>query len=135
VSELPLKPENHHKLARGMTARGAAMPDSLLSHLLRLHNPRAADREILETYLCHAGASGAAIIARRWPRGKFISESNLRRLISHEDESVLVTILSAMKQRSIPCPKSSVERMNAHLSHPNIAIRVWAKALLPAVKN
>ena len=135
ASALPLNSENHRRLARGLSARAAAMPDALLSHLLRLHNPRAADREILESYLRHAEASGVALILRRWPRGEFISEPTICRLLSHKDESVLVTVLSAMKQRSIPCPKDGLERMNSHLSHPNTAVRVWAKALLPAVKN
>jgi len=109
------------------------MPDSLLSHLLRLYS--SPDRELLESYLGHANASGMALILRRWPQGSFVSEPTLCRLISHEDEAVLVTILSAMKQRSEPCPKGGLERLNSYLSHPNVAVRVWAKALLPAVKN
>ena len=129
MSALPLKPENHRKLARDLVARAAAMPDSLLTHLLQLYS-KTADRELLENYLNHAGACGISLILRRWPKGAFISEPTLYRLMSHDDESVLVTLFSAMKQRSIPCPKSGLERLNAHLSHPNIAVRVWAKALL-----
>ena len=135
VSTLPLKPENHRSLTRSLAVRAAVMPDALLTYLLQLYNSHAADRETLELYLCHAGASGVALILRRWPKGNFISEPTLRRLISHEDESVLVTILSAMKQRSVPCPKDGLKRMNALLSHPNMAVRVWAKALLHTAKN
>ena len=131
VSALPLKPENHRKLARGLAARAAVMPDALLSYLLQLHNPHAADRELLETYLARAGAGGVALILRRWPRGAFVSEPTLCRLISREDESVLVTTFGAMKQRSVPCPKSGLKLLTSYLSHPNVAVRIWAKALLP----
>jgi len=135
VSALPLKPENHRKLAHRLAAKAATMPDAMLSHLLRLYNVKAADRELLETYLNHAGASGIVLILRRWPQGAFISEATLCRLMSREDESVLLTLLNAMKQRSIPCPKSCLEGLNAHLSHPNTAVRVWAKTLLSVAKN
>ena len=135
VSALPLGSENHRRLVRGMAAKAAAMPDALLSHLLQLYNSRAADRELMELYLRHAGASGVALILRRWPQGAFVSAPTLCRLISHEDESVLVTILSAMKQRSIPCPEGGLGRLNAYLSHHNMVVRVWAKALLSSAKK
>jgi len=134
VSMLPLKPENLRRLALCLAGRAAAMPDSLLSHLLKLYGS-TPDRELLESYLGHAGASGVALILRRWPRGSFVSEPTLRRLISHKDESVLVTILSAMKQRSVPCPEGCLERLNSYMSHPNTAVRVWARALLPMQKT
>ena len=134
ASALPLKPEYHRRLALGLAARAAVMPDALLSYLLRLYD--APNRELLETYLLHAGAGGIALILRRWPRGDFVSEPALRRLISHEDESVLVTVLSVMKQRSAPCPEGCLERLSAHLSHPAMAVRVLARALLhTAAKN
>ena len=135
VSALPLTPDNHRRLACGLAVRASVMPDALISHLLRLYDSHAADRELLETYLSHAGASGIALILRKWPHGTFVSESTLRRLISHEDESVLVAVLSTMKQRSVPCPESALGRLSTHLSHPNVAVRVWAKALLPASKR
>jgi len=130
VTTLPLKPENHRRLARGLAARAAVMPDVLLSYLLQLYSSQTADREILELYLCHAGAKGVALIIRQWPKGVFISEPTLRRLVSKDDESVLVTILSFMKQRSVPYPKDGLTRLNALLSHPNMSVRVWAKALV-----
>jgi len=135
VAALPLKPENHRKLARGLAARAFTMPDSLLSNLLHLYNTSAAERELMELYLNHAGAKGVTSILRRWPWGTFVSEPTLCRLVSHEDASVLVTILSIMKQRSISCPEGALRQLNAHLSHPNIGVRVWAKALLFPVKN
>jgi curved DNA-binding protein CbpA len=136
VSALKLNQENHRKLTRGLVVKAAVMPPALLSHLLRLHNAVTTDRELLELYLRHAGASGIALILRQWPQGAFVSEPALCRLISHENESVLVAIFSAMKQRSVPCPESGLERLHSHMSHPNMAVRAWAKSLLPrAVKN
>ena len=140
VSALPLKPEHRGKLARALAGRAAVIPDSFLPYLLYLHtrnhkNPPAADHELLELYLRHAGASGIILILRRWPQGAFVSEPTLCRLISHEDESVLAAVLNAMKQRSVPCPESALERMNALLSHPSMVVRVWAKALLSATET
>jgi len=126
VASLPLEPEKHRKLAYSLASR--PMPDLLLSNLLHSHNP--ADRELMELYLNHAGARGITSILRRWPQGAFVSEATLCRLISHEDESVLIAVLSAMKQRSIPCPLGELKQLDAYLSHPNIGVRVWAKALL-----
>ena len=131
VAALPLEPENHRKLARGLVVRAGVMPDSLLSNLLHLHNANAAACELMELYLNGAGERGILSILRRWPQGKFVSEATLCRLISHESESVLVAVLSAMKQRSIPCPKGALRQLDAHLSHPNMGVRVWANALLP----
>ena len=134
VSALPLKLENQRKLSCELAARAAAMPDSLLSYLLQLYSSSTPDRGLLESYLAHANASGIALILRRWPQGSFVSEPTLCRLISHDDESVLVTILSIIKQRSVPCPEGCLERLNSYLSHPNTAVRVWARAILSAVK-
>jgi hypothetical protein len=131
VSALPLRPDNHRKLAESLAERAVAMPDILLAHLLQLYNDKAADRELLERYLPHAGAGGVSLILRRWPQGAFVSENSLIRLMSHEDESVLVTLFRVMKQRSVPCPKESLEFLNSKLAHPSLAVRVWAKALLP----
>ena len=132
TTALPLDPQNHRKLAFGMASGAAVMPNTLISHLLQLYNTSAADRELMELYLNHAGASGIALILRRWPLGTFVSEPTLLHLISHENESVLLSIFSAMKQRSVSCPEGGLERLNACLSHPNMAVRIWAKALLPA---
>jgi len=134
TTALPLSQENHRRLALGLAAKASAMPDSLISHLLQLYNTHSADRELLETYLKHAGASAVALILRRWPLGAFVSEPTLLRLLSHESESVLLSVFSAMKQRSVPCPEGGLARLNACLSHPSTAVRIWAKALLPADK-
>ena len=133
VAVLPLGYENHRKLAHGLAVRACAMPDLLLSNLLHLHNACAADRELMELYLNYSSAKGVLSILRRWPQGDFVSEATLCRLISHENEAVLVAVLSAMKQRSIPCPEGALKQLDALLSHPNMGVRVWANALLPTV--
>ncbi|MDR1977309.1 MAG: J domain-containing protein [Synergistaceae bacterium] len=130
VASLPLNSENHQVLAKKLVDRASAMPDSLLIYLLRLQDSRTIDRELLERYLQKAAANGIVLILRYWPQGSFVSASVLRDLLSYESEVVLVPLLSAMKQRAVPCPEWGLERLNAHLSHPNVAVRIWAKALL-----
>jgi hypothetical protein len=131
VASLPFAPENHQALAKKLTDRAPAMPDALLLHVLRLQSASPLDRELLEQYLRKATPSGIASILRYWPQGPFVSASVLRDLLSHKSEVVLVPLLSAMKQRSIPCPEWGRQQLTAHLSHPNVAVRIWAKALLP----
>ena len=127
---LPLKPENLQKLARGLFERAFNLPDTLLSHLLQLNNQQAPDPELLGLYLCNVKPSGLALILRHWPKGSFISAPALHHLLSNENEAVLVPLLGAMKQRSVPVPLWARELLTPHLSHSNVAVRVWAKALL-----
>jgi curved DNA-binding protein CbpA len=131
VASLPFTPENHQALARKLAGRVSVMPNSLLVHLLRLQSTSPLDRELLELYLQKATPSGIALILRYWPKGPFVSAPVLRDLLSHKSEVVLVPLLSAMKQRSVPCPEWGRQYLAAHLSHPSVAVRVWAKALLP----
>jgi hypothetical protein len=132
VSLLPLEPENHRTLAKHLTDKASEMPEPLLIYLLRLQNPRetAQNQDLLERYLQKANPKGVALILRLWPKEPFISPFTLRFLLAREEAAVLAPLLSLMKQRSIPCPEWVRERLKAHLSHPNAAVRVWAKALL-----
>ena len=131
VPLLPLEPENRRWLARRLADRASDIPNSLLSFLLQLQSPpTTTERDVWEQYLPKAGATGAAMILRRWPHGLPMPEHVLRQLLSREEEAVLVPLFCAMKQRSIPCPTWSRNLLNASLSHPSVAVRVWAKNLL-----
>ncbi|MDR1875913.1 MAG: J domain-containing protein [Synergistaceae bacterium] len=130
VAALPLTPKNLLRLANSLTVRASMLSNSLLIWLLRLRGPEPADRELLERYIRNASADGIALILKYWPQGPFISPMLLRSLLSCEDETVLVPLLSLMKQRSILCPPWGQGRLNALVSHPNVTVRVWAKALL-----
>jgi hypothetical protein len=127
---LPLEPKNLRALADALADRVAALPDSLLIRLLSLREPERIDRELLERCVRNVGTSGISLILRYWPRGPFLTSATLRSLLSREDEAVLVPLLSAMKGRAVSCPPWGQERLNALSSHPNVAVRVWAKALL-----
>jgi hypothetical protein len=135
VAELPLLPENYKKLAQKLALRASAMPQSLLIYLLQLRGSQEIDRELWERYLQNASPQGIALILRHWPQGLSLSSAVLRHLLWQEDEACLIPLLSAMKQRSIPCPAWGRERLVLYLSHPNMVVRVWAKALLPEVSN
>ena len=130
ISSLPLEQENRHKLARALSDIVCRMPDTLLIYLLHLRSPQVADKELRERYLQNAGPKGIALILRYWPEGAVLSPSIFRHLLSYEDETVLVPLLGMMKQRGAPCPPWSRTRLNTLLEHPNVAVRVWAKALL-----
>lgn len=131
VCTLPFTPENHRKLMKKLAARAGALPDFLLTHLLGLRTSQEPNIEILERYIQTANSTGAAIILRHWPKGGFVSAATLRLLLSREDEIVLIPLLSTMKQRSVPCPPWGYEHLRRLSSHSNVAVRVWAKALLP----
>jgi hypothetical protein len=107
------------------------MPDFLLEHLLGLRDAQKADRALLERYLQNASPGGVGFLLRHWPKGPFaVSAPVLQDLLSREDERVLVPLLSTMKQHSFLCPAWILDRLQALSSHPSIAVRVWAKALL-----
>jgi hypothetical protein len=133
VTALSFSPENRKKLAEPLACRAACMPDFLLASLLNLYETQKTDRALLERYLQNAAPGGAGFLLRRWPKGPFIlSVPLLQNLLSLEDESVLLPLLSTMKQRSFLCPAWSLERLEALAAlHPSVAVRVWAKALLP----
>ncbi|MDR2179766.1 MAG: DnaJ domain-containing protein [Synergistaceae bacterium] len=136
VVSLPLAGENHQTLAEKLAGRAQALPDSLLMHLLRLQNSsQTLDRELMERYLQKASPTGIALILRYWPQETFVSSSVLLDLLSRKSEVVLVPLLSIMKQRSVPCPEGGREYLTAHLSHPNVAVRIWAKALLSSCED
>jgi hypothetical protein len=130
VTALPLTPQNLRKLAIAFAERASMLPNSLLTFLLRLRAPEPLDRELLERCIRSAGPGGVALILRSWPEGSFVSPTLLRSLLSCEDEAVLVPLLTVMKQRAVSCPPWGQTRLNALLSHPGVAVRVWAKALL-----
>lgn len=131
VAALPLEPAHHRKMAEILAERAAAIPDHLLIFLLHLRSARAVDRELRERYVRNARPGGVALILRHWPEGAFLSAATLRILLSREEEAVLIPLLSAMKQRAVLCPAWGYERLKSLLTHSNVAVRVWAKALLP----
>ncbi|MDR1730487.1 MAG: DnaJ domain-containing protein [Synergistaceae bacterium] len=133
VMSLPLEPKNCRKLTEALTERASALPDSLLIFLLHLRGPGSVSRELLERYVRNASAGGVVLILRYWPSAPFpfISPETLRVLLAREDEAVLVPLLATLKQRAVPCLPWGEERLKSLLSHPGVAVRVWAKSLLP----
>jgi hypothetical protein len=132
VSLLPLLPENRKKFADALAGKASRMPDFFLACLLNLNDAQKTDRALLGRYLQNANPAGVSFLLRHWPKGPFIvSMPVLQNLLSHEDESILVPLLSMMKRHSFSCPVWSLDRLRAlSSSHPSAAVRVWAKALL-----
>lgn len=132
VALLPLDPESRSRLIRDLLGK-VRLPDPLLSFLLQLH-AEPLDRELLERYLLSvesggATPSGISLVLRHWPPKAPIPAPVLRVLLAQDDEAVLVPVLGMMKQRAIPCPTGSAERLKALFEHPNVAVRVWSKAI------
>ncbi len=131
VAALPLEPPSHRKMAERLAERASGIPDYLLIFLLHLHNVHPADCELRERYVRNAKPGGVSLILRHWPKDSFLSAATLRVLMSREEEAVLIPLLSTMKQRAVSCPPWGYERLKNLLAHSNVAVRVWAKALLP----
>jgi hypothetical protein len=132
TSQLPLSPENRKKLAEALAGRASCMPDFLLASLLNLYDAQKTNRPLMERYLQNAAPGGAGFLLRHWPKGPLISSVPvLQNLLSRDDESVLIPLLSMMKQHSFLCPAWGLDRLKDLASHPSLAVRVWAKALLP----
>ncbi|MDR2528307.1 MAG: DnaJ domain-containing protein [Synergistaceae bacterium] len=128
AADLPFSPESRRALAQKLAVRAPAMPNSLLTSLLLRTPP--AERDVLELYLQHASPSGASLLLKQWPLEPFVSIPTLRRLIARDDDVLLITLFSTMKQWFTACPAALRDLLSARLSHPNMAVRVWAKTLL-----
>jgi curved DNA-binding protein CbpA len=134
VSLLPFSPENRKKFADALAGKASCMPDFFLACLLNLNDAQKTDRALLGLYLQNANPDGVSFLLRHWPQGPFVASMPvLQNLLSREDEKILVPLLSMMKRHSFSCPVWSLDRLSAlSTSHPSAAVRVWAKALLPA---
>ncbi|GHS98086.1 molecular chaperone DnaJ [Synergistales bacterium] len=129
VALLPLSKENRKRLAESLADRAPIMPDFFLVWLLNMRETMFMDYATLERYIQKASPHGAASMLRIWPKGRFLSVRVLEELLSREDEGYLTPLLSAMKQRGVPCPISCRARLSALLEHPNSVVRVYARSL------
>ncbi len=129
VAGLPLRAECRRRLAEGLACRAGDMPDPLLSALLGLRTGLEPDLGLMDRYLGQAKAGGAALLLRYWP-GVPPSDKVLLRLLTQDDERVLIPLLCAMKQRFPTAARQFHEQLEALLEHPSSAVRVWSRALL-----
>lgn len=130
-ASLPLTPSNLNKITEVLLDKAPVLPHFLLTHLLRLHKPGECPREIWEKYLLSIPPSSAASVLRAWPRSFFLSDVTLLKLLEQQDDTVLVALLAAMKQRGIVCNAKQKEHLRALSTNAaNPALRVWSKALL-----
>ncbi|GHS86367.1 molecular chaperone DnaJ [Synergistales bacterium] len=129
VTLLPFSKENRKRLAESLVDRAGLMPDFFLVWLLNMREASFADCATLERYIQKASPRGVASMLRLWPKWRFLSAPAIEELLSRDDEGYLTPLLSAMKQRGVPCPVSCRDRLSALSEHPSAVVRVWARAV------
>ncbi|GHV46139.1 molecular chaperone DnaJ [Synergistales bacterium] len=126
---LPFSKENRKYLAKSLADRASLMPDFFLVWLLNMKEASFADCALFECYIQKASPHGVASMLRLWPKWRFLSAAVIEELMSRDDEGYLTPLLSAMKQRGVPCPVSCRDRLSALSEHLSAVVRVWARAV------
>ena len=88
------------------------------------------DSDVMESFLTHVKPDDVAVILRRWPAGKAMSQGVVRRLLDSDDARILVPILGAMRINFPQLAPVHKKRLQALENHNTAAVRAWAKKLL-----
>lgn len=88
------------------------------------------DSDVIESFLLHVRPEDFAVVLRRWPAGKIMNATVLRRLLETQDARVLVPILSLMKSSFPQSASFCRKRLSELEAHPTAAVRAWAKKLV-----
>ena len=88
------------------------------------------DSDVIESFLLHVRPEDFAAVVRRWPSGKSMNASVLRKLLENDDARILVPVLSLIKS-AFPQSAAFCRKRLAELEeHPAAAVRAWAKKLV-----
>ena len=87
------------------------------------------DSDVMESFLLHVKPDDVAVILRRWPAGKAMSQGVVRTLLDSDDARILVPILGAMRLNFPQSAAIHKKRLQALENHSTAAVRAWAKKL------
>ena len=87
------------------------------------------DSDVMESFLLHVKPDDVAVILRRWPAGKVMTQGVVRKLLDSDDARILVPILGAMRLNFPQSAAIHKKRLQALENHSTAAVRAWAKKL------
>ena len=124
IASLPFDAMTRKVLAADCSGNAHNIPVSLIISLM------GNDSDSIEGFLLHVRPEDVAAVLRRWPSGKIMNVSVLRKLLENEDARVLVPVLSLMRS-AFPQSAAFCRKRLAELEgHPAAAVRAWAKKLV-----
>lgn len=123
ISSLPFDESTRKMIALDASANAEKFPTGLIISLI------GSDPDVMENFLLHVKADDVAVILRRWPAGKAMNTSVIRKMLESNDPRVLVPLLGAMKTHFPASAREHTKRLWELERHSAAAVRAWAKKL------
>ena len=123
IGSLPFDDTTRKLIAIDASNDAERFPTGLIIALI------GSDADVMENFLLHAKPDDVAVILRRWPSGKAMNTSVIRKLLENNDPRVLVPLLGAMKTHFPALASQHTKRLWELERHSSAAVRAWAKKL------
>ena len=123
ISSLPFDDTARKLIALDASNYAEKFPTGLIIALL------GSDTDVMENFLLHVKPDDVAVILRRWPSGKAMNTSVIRKLLENNDPRILVPLLGAMKTHFPSQASEHIKRLWELERHSSAAVRAWAKKL------
>lgn len=124
IASLPFDDATRKVLALDSAANAENLPAGLILSLI------GRDHDVIESFLLHIRPEDYAAVLRRWPSGRVMNSSVMRKLLESDDARVLVPLLSLMKSSFPQIAAQNRKRLAELESHSSAAVRAWAKKLV-----
>ena len=123
IASLPFDDTTRKLIAIDASNYAEKFPTGLIIALI------GSDSDVMENFLLHVKPDDVAVILRRWPTGKAMNSSVIRKLLENNDPRVLVPLLGTMKTHFPSLASEHVKRLWELERHSTAAVRAWAKKL------
>ncbi|MBR2209788.1 MAG: DnaJ domain-containing protein [Synergistaceae bacterium] len=123
IGSLPFDDTTRKLIAIDASNYAQKFPTGLIIALI------GTDADVMENFLLHVRPDDVAVVLRRWPTGKAMNTSVIRKLLESNDPRVLVPLLGAMKTHFPSSANDHVKRLWELERHSAAAVRAWAKKL------
>jgi len=121
IGSLPFEDTTRKLIAIDVANNAEKFPTGLIIALI------GQDPDVMENFLLHVKPDDAAVILRRWPSGKAMNVSVMRKLLENNDPRILVPLLGAMKTHFPAQASQHTKRLWELERHSSAAVRAWAK--------
>ena len=123
IASLPFDDTTRKLIAIDASNYAEKFPTGLIIALI------GSDSDVMENFLLHVKPDDVAVILRRWPTGKAMNSSVIRKLLENNDPRVLVPLLGTMKTHFPSLASEHVKSLWELERHSTAAVRAWAKKL------
>ncbi|MBQ3447222.1 MAG: DnaJ domain-containing protein [Synergistaceae bacterium] len=124
IASLPFDDSTRKLLALDSASNAENLPAGLILSLI------GRDPDVIESFLLHIRPEDYAAVLRRWPAGRAMNSSVVRKLLDSDDARVLVPLLSLIKSSFPQSAAPNRKRLSELEGHSSAAVRAWAKKLV-----